>query len=247
MTPGKKLIKLRTDKKMTQKAAAEALGVHINTYSKWERSSKNLSSEAVDKLAKFYGKEKEFFIDSTVKNDTKKSAVPKKKAGKTKAKAEAKAVAKELSTVTEDIAASEDLSAKPVDTPKEEVTVEKETVREVKAEKPLIKKEKKTAKRPGAKTKEKAKAKTSSRTSSKVSDSSKPSAKAVTTSGKAEAKSSEINIELQYAGKAIPYTEIIERARAAAGKKSENLNIYIKPEENRAYYVAGSNVGSFEI
>ncbi len=55
-----------------------------------------------------------------------------------------------------------------------------------------------------------------------------------------------INIELQYAGKAIPYDEIVKKAKEATGGK-DNINIYVKPEENRVYYVAGSDVGSFEI
>ena len=55
-----------------------------------------------------------------------------------------------------------------------------------------------------------------------------------------------INIELQYAGKAIPYDEIVKRAQEATSGK-DNINIYIKPEENRVYYVSGDSVGSFEI
>ena len=55
-----------------------------------------------------------------------------------------------------------------------------------------------------------------------------------------------INIELQYAGKAITHSEIIARAKEATGGKN-NINIYVKPEENRVYYVSGNSVGSFEI
>ncbi len=55
-----------------------------------------------------------------------------------------------------------------------------------------------------------------------------------------------INIELQYAGKAISHSEIIARAKEATGGKN-NINIYVKPEENRVYYVSGNSVGSFEI
>ena len=151
MTLGKKLIKLRTDKKMSQKELAKELGVHVNTYAKWEHSNNNLSPEAVDKLVKLYGKDREFFmVDADVKP-----------APKTEKKAEA---------------------------PKKEPAVKQQ-----------------------------------------------------------EAQTAKINIELQYAGKAIPYADIVEKAKAAVGKKSADLNIYIKPEENRVYYVAGSNVGSFEI
>ncbi len=54
-------------------------------------------------------------------------------------------------------------------------------------------------------------------------------------------------IELQYAGKAIPISDIISRAKEACGNKPGKLDIYVKPEENRVYYVFDGNVGSFEI
>ena len=54
-------------------------------------------------------------------------------------------------------------------------------------------------------------------------------------------------IELQYAGKAIPMSDIVSRAKEACGKKAGKLDIYIKTEESRVYYVCDGNVGSFEI
>ena len=54
-----------------------------------------------------------------------------------------------------------------------------------------------------------------------------------------------ITAELQYAGKAIPIADIIDRANKACG--NGDVNIYIKPEESRVYYVSGDVVGSFEI
>ncbi len=54
-------------------------------------------------------------------------------------------------------------------------------------------------------------------------------------------------IELQYAGKAIPMSDIISRAKAACGKKAGKLDIYVKTEDSRVYYVCDGNVGSFEI
>ena len=59
-------------------------------------------------------------------------------------------------------------------------------------------------------------------------------------------KSPDFNIELQYAGKAVSLSEIIDKAKEACGNDS-NINIYIKPEENRVYFVSGGEVGSFEI
>ena len=54
-----------------------------------------------------------------------------------------------------------------------------------------------------------------------------------------------ITAELQYAGKAIPISEILTRAKDACG--NGDVNIYIKPEESRVYYVSGDVIGSFEI
>ncbi len=53
--------------------------------------------------------------------------------------------------------------------------------------------------------------------------------------------------EIQYAGKAISYTDIVERARKACGVETGKLDIYVKPEENRVYYVIDGHDGSFEI
>ena len=47
-------------------------------------------------------------------------------------------------------------------------------------------------------------------------------------------------------GKAIPISEIYSRAKEACGNDSD-IKIYIKPEENRVYYVSGDSSGSFEI
>ena len=62
-----------------------------------------------------------------------------------------------------------------------------------------------------------------------------------------EKSNSDVFFELQYAGKAISYTEIVNRAREACGGKQEKLDIYVKPEENKVYYVSGDSAGSFEI
>ncbi|MBQ9549260.1 MAG: hypothetical protein IJU87_00465 [Lachnospiraceae bacterium] len=57
----------------------------------------------------------------------------------------------------------------------------------------------------------------------------------------------DVFFELQYAGKAISYTEIVDRARQACGGKPGKLDIYVKPEENRVYFVSDGNEGCFEI
>ena len=59
-----------------------------------------------------------------------------------------------------------------------------------------------------------------------------------------EAATESISIEFQYAGKAVSLSEIIDKAKEACGGKAD---LYIKPEENRVYYVSGDSAGSFEI
>ena len=55
----------------------------------------------------------------------------------------------------------------------------------------------------------------------------------------------DINAELQFAGKTINVSTIFDKAaQIAAGR---HIDLYIKPEENMAYYVAENESGSFEI
>lgn len=56
-------------------------------------------------------------------------------------------------------------------------------------------------------------------------------------------------IELQYGDKAIGEEQLVSLAKEAYGKKDiKNLDIYVKPEENKAYYVVNNDVtGSFDI
>lgn len=78
-----------------------------------------------------------------------------------------------------------------------------------------------------------------------------------TTSRAPRAKKSEIkeSVSIQYAGKDITAASLIEKAKEIwtkdLGKKEADLktvNVYVKTEENRAYYVMNeTEVGSFEI
>ena len=56
-------------------------------------------------------------------------------------------------------------------------------------------------------------------------------------------------IELQFADKAINEEQLVSLAKEAYGKKDiKNLDIYVKPEENKAYYVVNNDVtGSFDL
>ncbi len=81
----------------------------------------------------------------------------------------------------------------------------------------------------------------------------KPAAKKTVT--KKATASVKTKIELQYAEKNISYDDIVKNAKefwtSELGNKAEDLkslDLYVKPEENRVYYVAnGKETGSFEL
>ena len=56
-------------------------------------------------------------------------------------------------------------------------------------------------------------------------------------------------IELQFGDKAINEEQLVSMAKQAYGKKDvKNLDIYVKPEESKAYYVVNNDVtGSFDL
>ncbi|MCR4655963.1 MAG: helix-turn-helix domain-containing protein [Lachnospiraceae bacterium] len=152
---------------MSQKAIAEQLGIHYNSYARFERGVSTPRPSTYDKLAEVYGCSKEYLMDV---DDNKKKASAKASSSKANKKP---------------AAASKKADNKPAEK-------EAEPVKEVKSV-------------------------------------------------------PQVNIELQYAGKNISYTDIIERAKSASGSDGEGMDIYIKPEEDRVYYVVKGVPGSFEI
>ena len=56
-------------------------------------------------------------------------------------------------------------------------------------------------------------------------------------------------IELQYGDKQVTEDQLVSLAKKAYGKKDiKSLNIYVKPEEGKAYYVVNGDVnGSFDL
>lgn len=56
-------------------------------------------------------------------------------------------------------------------------------------------------------------------------------------------------IELQFGDKALNEEQLVSLAKEAYGKKDiKNLDIYVKPEEGKAYYVVNNDItGSFDI
>ena len=223
MTAAQKIKDLREKKKLSQKQAASELGIHINTYSKMERGLSAPSKATAEKLAKYYGKDVSYFIDEKKPAATKKPAKTAKSS-----KVAAKEVKEAMPTAKEEPVVADDFMNPPVEAAKvSEKVVEKKAVEK----KAPAKATKRTAKKPVKSTKQPA----------KTAGKQKTEATAAKT-----APVSVLNVELQFAGKSIAYQEIIDRAKAIAGNKND-INIYIKTEESRVYYVAGAKVGSFEI
>ncbi|WP_029232335.1 DUF6465 family protein [Butyrivibrio sp. VCB2006] len=56
-------------------------------------------------------------------------------------------------------------------------------------------------------------------------------------------------VELQFGDKAYNEEQLVSMAKTAYGKKDiKNLDIYVKPEECKAYYVVNNDVtGSFDL
>ena len=56
-------------------------------------------------------------------------------------------------------------------------------------------------------------------------------------------------IELQFGDKAVSEDELVSKAKKAyGGKDIKNLDIYVKPEEGKAYYVVNNDdTGSYDL
>ena len=56
------------------------------------------------------------------------------------------------------------------------------------------------------------------------------------------------NVYVQYLGSEITSADLIAKAKKASGVKSpKTVNVYVKPEENKVYYVVDNNAGSFDL
>ena len=73
----------------------------------------------------------------------------------------------------------------------------------------------------------------------------KPAAKKTTTTKSSAVKS---NVYVEYLGAQISSSDLIEKAKKASGVKSpKEINVYVKPEDNKVYYVVDTTAGDFEL
>ena len=56
-----------------------------------------------------------------------------------------------------------------------------------------------------------------------------------------------VKVELQYDEFSYSVDDLIRRAREAVGSAAGEIQLYVKPQENMAYYVAGDVSGSFPL
>ena len=73
----------------------------------------------------------------------------------------------------------------------------------------------------------------------------KPAAKKATTTKTSATKASTPKVFLEYQGNQVSLEEIVAAVQAAAGK-AKSVEIYVKPEDGAAYYVAGEESGKVE-
>ena len=124
---------------------------------------------------------------------------------------------------------------------------------EAKAESaPAAEEKKAEAKKPAAKSSAAKKtsktataAKTATKTATKTTE--KPVSK---TTEKAPAKKTteEKRVVIQFAGNEISGAELVEKAKAVSGiSNAKKIDIYVKPEDNKVYYVIDDNAGDFDL
>ena len=233
---GKELKKLRTTAKKTQAEAAESVGISRTAYIKLEQAD-TVNPKYVDKLEALFqpdgakpAKASEpvavsVIIDDVITDETIEEIKTSKKNTK--------------STVQKPAARTSAKKAPAKSSTKKTAGVQKGTAAK-----------EKVASQRGTSAKGKASAKKEA-PAPKTAEDAKPSrtAKPKTRSTENASKPSsatKINIELQYAGKSISYDDILVAAKDFTNTDG-SISLYIKPEENRVYYVNDKTTGSFEI
>ena len=65
----------------------------------------------------------------------------------------------------------------------------------------------------------------------------------------AKKQAEERRVVIQFAGNEVAGTDLVDRAKALSGVKSpKSVSVYVKPEENKAYYVVDDEItGDFDI
>ena len=267
-----KIKELRKAKGMTQAELAKELGVKTGTVSNYE-TGKSVPSEAnLKKLSEVLGEELVADEKKPKEAKTEKKAAPQKKKETKKAPAAGK---KEEPKETPAAEKKEEPKAAPVEEVKEPVKEEKkEEVKEEKqpekaeavpAPEPAARSEEKPAKEAapkkavtiktgGKKAAAKSRARTASASSSRtaheidpvkeVAEKVRKGRKAAETLKKAAKAIAPVVAVQALMGGSIVMEEVIKKVKAVA---PDVENIYVKPEENKAYWVSKNSAGSVDL
>jgi transcriptional regulator with XRE-family HTH domain len=261
-----KIKTLRKEKNLSQAALAREVGVNTSTISSYETGKSVPSEETLKKLSAVLGED--LTADQPEKKAEEKTAEVKESEKKEVKKEMKKETVKEVAKETKETAPKKETvtakaapakkaeEAKAVEPEKkaEEVKVEEpeKKAEEVKAAEP---EEKKPAKKKAAAPKKKAAPKTAKKEKmpldeaiTKAKQNKKVSKVVETVKEKIEkeiGKSKEIAITVQsLMGGSITTEEIIEKVKAVAPDATQ---VYVKPEENKAYWVSKTSAGSVDL
>ena len=223
MTVQEKLKKLRREKHFSDKDVAEILGMKLNSYSRLEHGIGKIGSFLKNKLGLLYDKDPDYFVDDPeiAPEDDRTSETIVEPVSEPE-------IADEIIAEPEPAAESDDdTPSAPQPEKTDEIPSENESVTE-----PEI---------------------TEDVPSEPIPDpdielkSNQEDVTVETGHSATEGKQPDVTIEFQYAGKAVLLSEIIDQTKEACGNSADKIDIYIKPEDDRVYFVHNGKTGDFEI
>ena len=251
MTVQEKLKKLRREKHFSDKDVAEILGMKLNSYSRLEHGIGKIGSFLKNKLGLLYDKDPDYFVDDPeiAPEDDRTSE-----------------------TIVESVSEPEiadEIIAEPISEPEiadkiisePEPVFEPEVADEIIAEpEPAAESDDDTPSAPQPEKTDEIPSENESVPEPEITEDVpsepdpdielKPNQEVVTVETghpATEGKQPDVTIEFQYAGKAVLLSEIIDRTKEACGNNADKIDIYIKPEDDRVYFVHNGKTGDFEI
>ncbi len=114
-------------------------------------------------------------------------------------------------------------------------TAEKETTKKTAAAEKETKTAAKTTKKTAAKTTKAAEAKEEKKATAKKAPAKKAAPKKTAPKKPVEAK---VEFFVEYAGVQVKVADVINNVKATYGKDAKEIEVYLKPEESKAYFVA---------
>ena len=224
------LKELRTRNNMTIAAFAKAIGVSGTSVSLYESGKQNPGPKTIDRICQKFGVDKEWLLGEADKAKDKVTDAVKEVE---------KAVSKEASkSVKEEPIVTASVS----ETPKTELKTEKESGKKTRAkkEKPVeTTKEEKIEKKNDETIKEENRVEKAETKKEEKKESVKKSSKTE--------KAVNVSVMIESAmGGQIALEEIIRRVKEKTGD-AKDLTVYVKPEENKAYFTAEKTVGSVDL